>query len=742
LLKIVGRRSRIVAAEPDLRYAASLFMTGYAENAASNEFLVPGMEIITKPFNMKDMGRISLAGFARLGAVCNQLLRRGVRSAGGKRGAVGNFFIQETFEFFWGKTGVVKSVLFATASVFAMACPAYAQQQLAQNDINQMSIEQLANVAITSVSKTAEPLSDAASAVYVISHDDVIRSGATSLPEMLRLAPNLEVMQTSPSNYVITARGFNGNAADQNFSDKLLVLIDGRSVYSPLYSGVYWDMQDVLPEDVERIEVISGPAGALWGANAVNGVINIVTRKASDTQGGYLDLGVGDEESSVAAQYGGKFDDDVAYRVYAKDFYQRALDSSPGVSAHDGWAKPQAGFRLDWTPESDTVTLEGDLYGGAEAQLGAPNQVIGGGNITASWQHPLEENSNLQVLTYYDETERSTENGGGFILNTYDFEVQHNFSLGGWNNIVWGAGERIDQYRITDDISSASSLLFIPPARTLNLADIFAQDRIPITGKVELTLGLKLEDDPYSGWSPMPNARLGWKVTDTDLLWMAVSRAIRSPTPFDVDVSEKLGSATFLTGNPDFLPEEVTAYEAGYRGQISSPLSFSLSLFDNVYDHLKSIALNSNPAIPLEWGNTIEGHVYGLESWATYQAADWWRLSAGFNLQHENLVFAPGAVQVLGVSQEGDDPHHQASLRSSMDLMDRVTFDADFRDVGALPDPKVPEYVELNARLAWHATDRLDVSLSGFNLLHGQHVEYLPGDEIRRNFFLETRWRF
>jgi iron complex outermembrane recepter protein len=636
---------------------------------------------------------------------------------------------------------VSRSVLLAAASLLALASPVRAQQ-LALNDINQMSIQQLAKVEITSVSKGAEPLSDAPASVYVISHDDAIRSGATSLPDLLRLAPNLEVMQTSPSNYVITARGFNGNAADQNFSDKLLVLIDGRSVYSPLYSGVYWDMQDVPPENIERIEVISGPAGTLWGANAVNGVINIVTRKAADTQGGYLDLGVGDEESSAALQYGGHLSDDLAYRVYAKDFYQRAFDSSPGVSAHDGWSKPQGGFRMDWTPENDTVTLEGDLYGGAEASLGTPNQVIGGGNITASWQHALEENSNLQLLTYYDETQRSMENGGAFVLNTYDFEIQHNFSLGGWNNIVWGAGERADQYRITDRLSTASSLLFIPPARSLNLADIFAQDRIPVTDRVELTLGLKLEDDPYSGWSPMPDARLAWKITDKDLVWAAVSRAIRSPTPFDVDVSEKLGSTTFLTGNANFLPEEVTAYEAGYRGQFSSALSFSLSLFDNVYDHLKSIQLNSTPASLLEWGNTIEGHVYGLESWATYQALDWWRLSAGFNLQHENFIFTPGAIPLLDVSQEGDDPHHQASLRSSMDLIDNLTFDADFRDVGALPDPKVPEYVEANARLAWHVTDRLDLSLSGFNLLHGHHVEYLPGDEIRRSFFLETRWRF
>jgi iron complex outermembrane receptor protein len=625
--------------------------------------------------------------------------------------------------------------------MLAMAVPAYAQQ-LAQNDINQMSIEQLANVSITSVSKVTEPLSDAAAAVYVISHDDVIRSGATSIPEMLRLAPNLEVMQTSPSNYEITARGFNGNSTAQNFPDKLLVLIDGRSVYTPLYSGVYWDTQDILPENIERIEVISGPGGTLWGANAVNGVINIVTRKAVDTQGGVLDLGAGDQQSSAALQYGGQLGDDVAYRVYAKDFYQRAFDSVAGVSAHDGWAKPQGGFRLDWTPGPDALTLQGDIYGGAAAQLGAPNQIIGGGNLTAHWQHTLDDQSTIQVLGYYDQTRRSVVDGGAFLLNTYDLEVQHNFSLGSWNNIVWGAGDRIEQYDITNRVNADSSLLFVPSARTLNLADIFAEDRIPLGNKVQLTVGLKLENDPYSGISPMPSGRLSWKVDDHDLVWAAISRSVRSPTPFDTDVVEKLGAVTFLTGDLNFLPEQVTAYEAGYRGQISQRLTVSLSAFENIYSDLKSIELTPVTAFPLRWGNGMEGSVHGVEVWGSYQAADWWRLTAGFSIQHEDLKFTPSASQLLGLSQAGNDPHHQASLRSSMNLLDDLIFDADFRDVGQLPDPKVPEYVELNARLGWHVSETLDLSLSGFNLLHGHHVEYVPGDQIRRNFFLETRWRF
>jgi iron complex outermembrane receptor protein len=615
-------------------------------------------------------------------------------------------------------------------------------QQLAEADIPQMSIEQLANVEITSVSKAPQSLSSAAAAVYVISHDDVIRSGATSLPDMLRLAPNLEVMQTSPANYQITARGFNGNSAAQNFPDKLLVLIDGRSVYTPLYSGVYWDMQDVLPEDVERIEVISGPGGTLWGANAVNGVINIITRKAVDTQGGLLTVGVGDQYSSSAVQYGGQLADNVNYRVYAKDFWQRAFDNSAGANAHDSWTKPQGGFRLDWDEAQDQVTLQGDIYGGAEGQLAAPDQIIGGGNFTAHWQHKLDDDSSFQLLTYYDETQRNVTDGGGFVLNTYDVEGQHNFRLGDWNNIVWGAGDRILQYGITDRVGTDNSLLWRPGHRTLNLGDIFAEDRIPLGDTVEVTMGLKLENDPYSGWSPMPSGRISWQVTPDHLIWGAISRAVRSPTPFDTDVVEKLGNTTFITGNRNFLPEKVTAYEVGYRGRLFDRVSLSVSAFDNVYDDLKDIEPAPVVTLPLLWANTLKGNVHGVEAWASFQALDWWRLDLGFNAQHEDLSFEPGASKLLGIAQAGDDPHHQASLRSSMSLPYDLNFDADFRYVGALPDPALPEYVELNSRLAWKISDHLSVALAGYNLLHGQHLEYPGGDAIRRSVYFETKLRF
>jgi iron complex outermembrane receptor protein len=623
-----------------------------------------------------------------------------------------------------------------------LAAPASAQQVADAGDIESLSIEQLANVEITSVSKAPQSLSTAAAAVYVINHDDVVRSGAISLPEMLRLAPNLEVMQTSPSRYAISARGFNGNDADQNFPNKLLVLIDGRSVYTPLYSGVYWDMQDVLADDVERIEVVGGPGGTLWGANAVNGVINIITRKSSNTAGGVAVIQAGDQYSSAAVQYGLALTDKISARAHFKDFYQRSFNTAPGVSAHNGWSRPQAGFRLDWDAGADQLTLSGDVYGGANGQPSGPDEVIGGHNLTLNWQRNLADDASLQVLAYYDRSQRNTLGAGGFTLDVYNLEIQHNFRLADWNSIVWGVGDRSEWYQITDRIGTANSLTWKPGSRTLNLANIFAEDRIRLGNRVEATIGLKVENDPYSGVSLMPSGKLSWQVSSSDLLWASISRAVRSPTPFDTDVVELVGKTPFLTGDPNFRPEQVTAYEAGYRGQWFDRFTVSVSAYENVYGDLKSIEPAPATFTPLRWANTIRGHVHGVEIWGSLQATDWWQLSAGGFIQHLDLSFDPGASGLLGVSQSGDDPHHQAMLRSSMNLGSDINFDTDFRYVGALPNPKVPEYAELNARLAWKASDTIALALSGYNLLHGQHLEYPGGSLIRRGVYLETRLRF
>src|SRR5690348_9611850 len=326
--------------------------------------------------------------------------------------------------------------------LFAGLWAGAAWPQGALQSLGKLSLQDLGKVVVTSVAKNPEPLADAPAAVYVITHDEIIRSGATTLPEMLRLAPNLGVFQLSPSNYIVTSRGLSGNQQAQNFPNKLLVLIDGRSVYNPLFSGIYWDQQYVLPENIDRIEVISGPAGALWGANAVNGVINIITRNAADTQGGLLEFGFGNHETSGSIQYGGKLGDSAWYRVYAHDFRQRSFDNSSGRDAHDGWTAPQAGFRVDWDAGgANLVMFEGAIEESHEGLSNAPDAVSSGGHLQARWRHESENGSTFQLHTYADHGHSgSTPTSGGGSLSTFDIEAQQDFAVGARHHITWGAG--------------------------------------------------------------------------------------------------------------------------------------------------------------------------------------------------------------------------------------------------------------------------------------------------------------
>jgi len=499
-------------------------------------------------------------------------------------------------------------------------------------------------------------------------------------------------------------------------------------------------MQDVPPEDIDRIEVISGPGATLWGANAVNGVINIITRKSSDTQGGVIDVGAGNLEQSVSLQFGGRIAPDLTWRIYAKTFSDSDTVTAAGAPAHDNWSKPQGGFRLDWDPgSSDTVTLQGDTYRGYEAQDGAPDEDISGSDVLARWNHSWQGGASLQVQAYWDRAERSTRDAeGGLRLDTWDLDVQDNFALGARDSVVMGGGFRLDRYAITN----TPSLLFEPPRGNLDLSNLFVQDSFALTRSLTLIAGLKLENDPYSGISPLPSLRLSWKAAGGTLLWAAVSRAIRSPTPFDTDVVEKIGRIIYLTGTPDFQPETLTAYEVGVRAQPTPRLSFSVSAYYNVYDDLRSVETAPVGFIPFRWGNMIEGDTFGLEAWGDYRLARWWRLTASFDFLKEQLKFKPGASRLLPVIQEGDDPKHQASLRSSMDLGRNFTLDADLRYVDALPDPSVPAYVELDSRIAWNVSRRVQLSLSGFNLLHARHLEFPGADAVPRSAFAEVRLRF
>jgi len=634
--------------------------------------------------------------------------------------------------------GLLLPALAALCLVLSAGSAAAADSSSGEGALEGLSLEQLASVEVTSVSKAAERLSRAPAAIYVISHDQILRSGATSVPEALRLAPNLEVRRLTSSSYAVSARGFGGNQADQNFANKLLILIDGRSVYSPLFSGVYLDAQDVLLEDVDRIEVISGPGAALWGANAMNGVVNIITRPAYLTTGTAVTGGAGNQVQRLGARYGEKLDEQTAFRVYGLGYRQDALELADSSGAGDRWWKAQGGFRVDWSRAADSFTVQGDVYQALEDQPGAANLHLTGANLLARWQHHSEA-SDTQLQAYFDDTQRGAPNGGNaFVLHTYDIEFQQSLLLGSANRVVWGAGERLNTYGIVN----STGLMFLPASRSLTLANLFAQDTLT-WGNVALTGGLKLENDPYSGWTFQPDARLSWTPSDSEQLWAAVSRAIRAATPFDEDVVEKVGGVTFLEGNAAFRPERVTAYELGYRALPSSRISVSASLFYNYYDDLRSIDFGPAPAfLPLRWGNAMEGHTYGVEVWADLQLLSWWRLSPALTTLHKDLRFKPDAAEALGAAQSGDDPSAQASLTSSMDLPRNLTWDASLRYVNALPDPTAPGYYELDTRLAWQLSPQLELAVVGRNLLHARHIEYPTpdGEEIPRSFMLQIRW--
>jgi iron complex outermembrane receptor protein len=624
-------------------------------------------------------------------------------------------------------------------ALICIAATAWADDTTAADDLSRMSLQELANVEVTSVSKSPEPLRRAPANVYVITHDDIVRSGATNLTEVLRLAPNLQVTQLTASSYQFGAGGFGGQQESQNFANKLLILIDGRSVYSPLFSGIYADTLDVMLEDVDRIEVISGPGGTLWGANAMNGVINIITRPAYLSSGTLVSAGAGNQEQIGSARYGDKMGEEGSFRVYGMTFHHGADEMADGSTARDGWSKGQGGFRTDWSLPQDVVTFQGDAYRGTEDQPGGSGTTILGANALTRWRHQWDR-ADLQVQAYYDESERaSTVSSGGFLLRTYDVEVQQNLLIGTLQHLVWGAGERLNSYAITN----TPTLLFVPSRRNLTLGNVFGQDTLALGKSVQVALGLKLEDDPYSGWTALPDLRLSWDMSSLGVLWAAAAKGVRAPTPFDVDVQEKLGSVLYLTGNPNFTTEKVKSYELGYRVQPASFVSFSISPFYNVYDDLRTIEFGSTADfLPLHWGNLMSGATYGLSAWGNIQVTDWWRLSPSFSVLHKNLRFDPGASGILGLGQAGDDPRSQAGLTSSMNLGSRLTFDASLRYMGSLPDPALPAYCELTARFGWHVSRTLELSLNGTNLLRAYHEEYAApsGAQIGRGVMVGARW--
>jgi iron complex outermembrane receptor protein len=637
----------------------------------------------------------------------------------------------------------------ACALAAFLLAPAYAAE-LQTASLADLSLEQLANIEVTSVSRHAERLSDAPASIYVITNDDIRRAGVRSLAEALRLAPNLQVARNSSSTYAISSRGFN-NA----LGNKLLVLIDGRTVYTPLFSGVFWDQQDVMLEDIERIEVISGPGGTLWGANAVNGVINVITRTARDSQGMLVTAGVGNRDDGAGFRYGGALGEAGHFRVYGKRLDLQNTRNAAGASFPDGWQQGQIGFRADWGQSSRNFTVQGDAYSGKGETRSIFGPVeVSGTNLLARWSEKFSSGSDFHLQAYYDKSDREDRSGFQGDVNTYDIEFQHGIPLGA-HKVLWGGGYR----HARDDVPStlplnpllALVIRFVPPARTLTWQNVFVQDEIRLSEKVALTVGLKLESNDYTGWEKLPSARLAWKPEDNQLVWGAVSRTVRAPARLDRDFNfVAVGTFVpvllpppnniFIAGGPYFESEVANVFEIGYRAQPSSVLSYSVTAYRQNYQKLRSGMPAPNAFIE----NKISGFENGVEAWATWQAARAWRLSGGFSTLRQHLGIDPGSRDPVGPIALGNDPDHQWMLRSSFNLTDRHEFDAMVRRVGSLPVQAglpVQVYTAVDARLGWKATRNTEVSLTLENIFDSEHAEFTTTNLYGRSAFLKLLWR-
>ena len=568
----------------------------------------------------------------------------------------------------------------------------------------------------------------------MITADDIRRSGARSLPEALRLAPNLQVARLDAGQYAISARGFNNT-----IGNKLLVLIDGRTVYSPLYSGVFWEAQQVMLEDVERIEVVSGPGGTLWGVNAVNGVINVITRAARDTQGALLALGGGNREYGGAARFGGRLGEAGHFRVYARGADIQNTRQENGAARPDGREIGQVGFRADFTTGAGAFTVQGDAYDGKSEHGGfigpfelAPIKVSGA-NVLARWTRELAGGSDVRVQAYFDHTKRDDPLFYRPTADIFDVEAQHGIPFGA-HRFAWGANYR----RARDDVKPGQFFTsFVPASRALDYVSVYAQGELALTKSVDLTIGMRLERNDYTGWEYLPNARIAWQASERDLLWGAVSRAVRSPSRLDRDVRFPANPPFLLFGGAEFESEVANVIEAGYRTR-RGRLSLSATAFRHIWDDVRS----ARGGFPVVLENRIDGFIQGVESWATLDVVPSWRLIAGYTLLREHLRLEPGSTDPVGIAnpQLANDPDQHWLLRSSHNLTPRHELDFMLRHVSSLPLQAVPAYTALDVRFGWRVQPHVELSVTGNNLLDPRHVEFgaLPGrSEFRRGVFVK-----
>jgi iron complex outermembrane receptor protein len=662
--------------------------------------------------------------------------------------------------------------------VMFLAVPAWPQQNPA--DLTEQSIEDLMNIRVSSVSKKEEKLSRAAAAIFVITQEDIRRSGATNIPDLLRMVPGLDVAQINGSTWAISARGFNAQ-----FADKLLVMIDSRIVYTPNFAGVYWDTLDLPLEDIDRIEVIRGPGGAVWGANAVNGVISIFTKKAAETKGGMVEAAGGNIERGGTTQYGGNAGKAAEFRVYTKYFNQNQMLGLTGQNGGDGFHMLRGGFRVDSALSSrDTLTVEGDLYTAREGEVGfsfpsvtSPALVpvneeidLGGGFIQATWNHvySARSDSSLQIslIPYRRDDPLEPEK-----RDTLYLDYHYHMAWGQRQDIVWGLGYS----RTSDTIGGSLTVFFTPPSRSLDIYNAFFQDAIALLpDRLYLTLGTKLEHNYYSGLEVMPSISMTWAPSEHQMFWTAVSRALRTPSRNDTDLNVNVagfpGSGATpnlvrVSGNPLFENEELVAYEAGYRSTIAKRLSIDFAAYYNDYDHLQTTEpstpffeatpLPAHLVLPEVKGNLMHGETHGIEVTANWKVVDRWTLSPGYALEELHLHTDPSSSDTTtGPFFEGGTPHNSAQLRSHFEFGKGLAWDASayfvdrLTNQGTSNNQVIPAYTRLDTGLTWKPLEELSISVFGQNLLKAYHIEFedkfgsMQSSQIRRGAYAKLVWHF
>ena len=611
------------------------------------------------------------------------------------------------------------------------------------SELKKLPLEQLVDLEITSASRRPEPLSQASSAVSVITGDEVRRAGVTNLPDALRLAPAMEVAQIDGHTWAISTRGFNASTAN-----KLQVLMDGRSLYTPLFSGVFWDVQQTFLPDLEQIEIIRGPGATLWGANAVNGVINIRSKPADQTQGVLVYGGGGNEESGFGGiRYGGTVGANTAFRVYVMHNSEDSLELSDGADANDDFHITQGGFRIDSKIHpDDTFTLQGDAYVGNFGQLTGGDVDVDGQNLIGRWTRETSNDSSLTLQAYFDRTHRFIPNVFEESRETYDLELQHQFRVGE-HDIVYGANYRLSH----DDIGNIGpALAFLPPEENEHLISVYAQDEWHIVPDVfSITAGSKFEYNTFSGFEVQPTARFTWLPAKGQTLWGAVSRAVRTPTRIDQDFfipNPATGAMPVLTSSDNFESEVLVAYELGYRIKPADRLSFDLVGYYNDYDNLRSVEPTGEDTFAIE--NLLRAHSYGGTLSARWQVTDWWELDGSLSLLQLKIDRANSDDPNRG-SGEANDPNRIFIAHSKVDLPHNIEFDSFLRFVDDLPKPRTPSYLALDLRLGWSPRPGLEFAIVGRNLLDSAHPEFVgtdpltnPTREVQRSVYGTFRWEF